>query len=370
MILLGKTRTVQFAYGGVGINHDQGTPQNPWQQAPHIPGGSSSGSAVAVSGGLVPAALGTDTAGSVRIPASLCGLVGLKTTFGRVGRTGVYPLSFHLDSIGPLTRTVTDAALITQALQGTDAQDETTSCTPAADLGTGLTADIRGLRLGLAETVFFEQLDPEIEKTVRDAARVFHSLGGQVASCEFPEAAEILADRNAALFTAAEACVVNGVFLDRHFEALDPVVAQRMIGGRKLAATDYIATWRHWLSCRKRALERWGGLDALLVPTTRLPALPLAEVDLSWETYQTFNAAYLRNTFIGSVLGWCALTVPCGFTSRGLPVGLMIYGRPFQEALVLRLARAYEQATVWHKRRPDLSWAALEEGSGKMEDGR
>ncbi|MCU0578284.1 MAG: amidase [Desulfobacterota bacterium] len=369
MIVIGKTHTVQFAYGGVGINHDLGTPHNPWKREPYVPGGSSSGSAVAVSAGLVPAALGTDTAGSVRIPAALCGLVGLKTTFGRIGRTGVYPLSSHLDSIGPLTRTVADAALIAQALQGPDPQDEATQATPAADHLNDLPADIQGLRLGLAETVFFDQTDPQIEKPLRESARVFRSLGAQVNSIEIPEAAAILDNRNAALFTAAEACEVNRTFLDNHFEELDPVVAQRMIAGRKLTATEFIATWRQWLSLRARVLHRLAGIEALIVPTTPIPALPLAEADRSPETYRTCNAAYLRNTFVGSVLGWCALSIPCGFTGQGLPIGLMIYGRPFQEALLLRLARAYERATVWHERRPDLSWAALEEGSGKMDDG-
>lgn len=365
MILIGKTHTVQFAYGGVGINHDLGTPHNPWKREAHVPGGSSSGSAAAVSAGLVPAALGTDTAGSVRIPAALCGLVGLKTTFGRVGRTGVYPLSFHLDSIGPLARTVEDAALIGQALQGLDPQDEATQAAPAADRLTDLPAEIRGLRLGLAETVFFDRTDPQIERAVRESARIFRSLGAPVDSIEIPEAAEILADPNSALFTAAEACVVNQAFLDHHFEELDPVVAQRMIGGRKLPAIDYIATWRQWLSLREKVLHRLEGIAALIVPTTPLPALPLAEADRSAETYRTCNAAYLRNTFVGSVLGWCALSLPCGFTDQGLPIGLMIYGRPFQEALVLRLARAYEQATVWHERHPDLSWVARDRPEGR-----
>ncbi|MBI5584324.1 MAG: amidase [Deltaproteobacteria bacterium] len=356
MVLIGKTRTVQFAYGGVGINHDQGTPHNPWQEQHYVPGGSSSGSAVAVSAGMVPAALGTDTAGSVRIPASLCGLVGLKTTWGRIGRTGVYPLSFHLDSIGPLTRTVPDAALICQALQGLDPRDEATRCVPAPDLLSDLPPDIQGLPLGVPETVFFDQADPQTENAVRRAAAVFQSLGAEIRSLEIPEAAEILADRNGALFTAAEACVVNEVFLDRHFAELDPVVARRMIAGRKLPATDYIATWRKWLAFREQVQGRLGDIEALIVPTTRLPAAPLEEVDCSWETYQAFNAGYLRNTFIGSLLNWCAVSVPCGFTDQGLPIGLMICGQPFQESLILRLALAYEQATSWHQARPDLTW--------------
>jgi aspartyl-tRNA(Asn)/glutamyl-tRNA(Gln) amidotransferase subunit A len=144
--------------------------------------------------------------------------------------------------------------------------------------------------------------------------------------------------------------------LDRHFEELDPVVARRMLGGRKLPATDYIATWRQWLAYREQVWGRLEDIEALIVPTTPLPAAPLAEVDCSWETYQAFNAEYLRNTFIGSVLQCCAVSVPCGFTDGGLPVGLMIWGRPFREAPILRLARAYERATNWHDRHPDLSW--------------
>lgn len=356
MVLIGKTRTVQFAYGGVGINHDQGTPLNPWQQRPHVPGGSSSGSAVAVAAGMVPAALGTDTTGSIRVPASLCGLVGLKTTFGSIGRTGVYPLSFHLDSIGPLTRSVEDAAIICQALLGFDPQDESTLKAPARDLTGDLKKSPQGLRLGLAETVFFDQADPGVEAAVRGTARVFQDLGAEVLSLELPEAAEILANRNAALFSAAEACTVNAFFLDQHRDALDPIVAGRMLGGRKLPATDFIHTWQQWRSLRQRALERLSGIDALIVPTTIIPAAPLEEVDRSIDTYNVYNGQYLRNTFIGSVLNWCGISLPCGFTDQGLPLGLMIYGKPFQEATILRLAYAYEQATAWHLRRPDLSW--------------
>ncbi len=177
MVLIGKTQTVQFAYGGVGINHDQGTPLNPWKQRPHVPGGSSSGSAVAVASGLVPTALGTDTGGSVRIPASLCGLVGLKTTVGRVGRSGVYPLSFRLDSIGPLARSVEDAALVGRALQGIDPGDDTTRPVPADDWTSGLKAGLAGLRLGIVETVFFDQADPEVDAAVREAGSLLGSAG-------------------------------------------------------------------------------------------------------------------------------------------------------------------------------------------------
>jgi aspartyl-tRNA(Asn)/glutamyl-tRNA(Gln) amidotransferase subunit A len=358
MVLIGKTQTVQFAYGGVGINHDQGTPHNPWKQSPHVPGGSSSGSAVAVASGLVPAALGTDTGGSVRIPASLCGLVGLKTTVGRVGRSGVYPLSLRLDSIGPLTRSAKDAALVGQELQGIDPGDETTLRIPAADWISVLKKGLSGLRLGLVENVFFDQADPEVEAAVRESRIIFGSAGAVVESLDLPEAAEIFQNPHTPLITAAEACVVNHDFLDRHFDELDPVVAQRMVKGRQLSAVDYLSTWKDWKLLRGRVSHYLQGFDALIVPTTPLPAAPLEVADQSLESYYAYNARYLRNTFIGNILNFCAVSLPCGFTRRGLPIGLMIYARPFKEALALRIAYAYEQATDWHRRRPELSWIA------------
>ena len=168
MILLGKTYTVQFAFGGVGVNHDQGTPHNPWQRTPHVPGGSSNGSGVAVGAGMVPMALGTDTGGSVRIPAALCGVVGLKTTVSQVSRAGVFPLSWTFDSVGPLTRSVEDAALVYQAIRGPDPGDASTQgAAPHEDVLTGLKDGVRGLRLAFAETVFLDQADPEIVSAVR-----------------------------------------------------------------------------------------------------------------------------------------------------------------------------------------------------------
>ena len=358
MILVGKTYTVQFAFGGVGANHDQGTPHNPWHATHHVPGGSSSGSAVAVAAGLVPMALGSDTGGSVRLPAALCGTVGLKTTVGRVSRAGVYPLSFTLDSIGPLTRTVEDAALVYQTLQGADPRDETTEGIRPHDVLARLGDGVRGLRLGVAETLFFDGVDPQVEHAVREAAGVLRSLGAQVESLAVPEAAEAMSEQKRALAIAAEACVYNARFLDQHFDELDPVVAHRMIGGRQLSAPEYFALHRQWAELRRRFVARLADVDALLVPTAPLPAKPLAEVDRTPDSYGEHNARYLRNTAVGNLLNLCGVSVPCGFTREGLPIGLMVYGKPFQEDMALRVARAYEQATDWHRRRPDLAWAA------------
>jgi aspartyl-tRNA(Asn)/glutamyl-tRNA(Gln) amidotransferase subunit A len=357
MVLAGKTYTVQFAFGGVGINHDQGTPHNPWSPTPHAPGGSSSGTAVAVAAGLVPMALGSDTGGSVRIPAALCGIVGLKTTVGRIGRAGVYPLSWTLDTVGPLTRSVEDAALVYQVLQGVDFRDETTVGVPPHDVLAGLKDGVKGLRLAFGETLFFDEVEPEVEAAVREAGKVFQSLGAPVGGVAVPEVAEAWEDKTRPLMGAAEACAVNARFLDQHFDALDPVVAKRMIAGRQLPAPDYFALLRRLAALRARVQRTLADVDALLVPTTPLAARPIAEIDASYESYTRYNGHYLRNTTLGNVLNLCAVSLPCGFTRGGLPIGLMVYAKPFQEDVALRVAWAYEQATDWHRRHPDLRWA-------------
>lgn len=358
MILLGKTNTVQFAYGGVGINHDHGTPHNPWHAIHHAPGGSSSGSGVAVAAGLAPMALGSDTGGSVRIPAALCGTVGLKTTVGQVGRTGVFPLSWSLDSVGPLTRSVEDAALVYQAIQGLDPRDPSTREARPHDVLTGLRDGVRGLRLAFAESVFWDQADPEVVQAVRACGQVFAALGAQVSSCTFPEAAEAQELNPRGLMVAAEAYTIHQERLEKHFAQYDPIVAQRMIQGKQVTAAAYLKTTQAWTHLRAKAHYALRDIDALLVPTTMIPALPVQEIDASPEAYTTHNLQYLRNTVIGNILHLCGLSVPCGFSSRGLPIGLMIYGKPCQEDLMLRIGSAFEQATEWHLHTPELAWVS------------
>ncbi len=358
MVLLGKTYTVQFAYGAVGINHDQGTPHNPWHPVPHAPGGSSSGSAVAVAAGLVPMALGSDTGGSVRVPAALCGIVGLKTTVGRVSRAGVFPLCWTLDSVGPITRSVEDAALVYQALQGTDPRDDSTVGVAAHDALRGLKDGVKGLRIAFGETTFFDDVDREVEKAVREAGQVFKSLGAQVTGVAVPEVAAAWAEEKRPLLIAAEACAVNREFLDKHLDALDPVIGPRMLTGRTLSAPDYHALLRRYAQLREEVRWTLRDVDALLVPTTMAAARPLAEIDVNFDTYMAYNLKVHRNTGLGNILDLCGVSVPCGFTSEGLPIGLMIYAKPFAEDMALRVAYAYEQATEWQARHPDLAWAA------------
>lgn len=357
MVLLGKAQTVQFAFGAPGINHHHGTPHNPWHRTPHVPGGSSNGSGVAVGAGLVPMALGTDTGGSVRIPAALCGVVGLKTTVGQVSRAGVFPLSWTFDSVGPLARSVEDAALVYQAMRGPDPLDASTRGTaPHEDVLSTLKDGVRGLRVAFAETVFWDNADPEVTQAVRACGDVLSNLGAHVTSIVFPEAAQALEANNSGVISAVEAYLAHQDHLGERFQEYDPVVTYRIMTGQEATALEYLRATQACDALRVKAHHTMRDLDVLLAPTTMVPALPVAEVDASLETYKVWNPRYSRNTRVGNVLGMCSLTVPCGLSSKGLPIGLMICGKGFDEAMVLRVGYAYEQATEWHRRAPDLSW--------------
>jgi Asp-tRNA(Asn)/Glu-tRNA(Gln) amidotransferase A subunit family amidase len=192
---------------------------------------------------------------------------------------------------------------------------------------------------------------------VRATADVFRAMGAHVESLKVPEAAEAMAEQKRAFAIAAEACVYNGRFLDEHFDELDPAVAHRMIAGRQLSAPDYFGLMRLWAELRRRLAERLADVDALLVPATPMAAGPRPPIDRTRESYALWNGRYLRNTAVGNILNLCGVSLPCGFTREGFPIGLMVYGKPFQEDVALRVARAYEQATDWHRRHPDLAWA-------------
>lgn len=359
MVLLGKSQTVQFAFGAPGVNHHHGTPHNPWHATPHVPGGSSSGSGVAVGAGLVPMALGTDTGGSVRIPAALCGAVGLKTTVGQVSRAGVFPLSWTFDSVGPLTRSVEDAALVYQAMRGPDPLDTSTQgVAPYEDVLSGLQDGVRGLRLAFADSVFWDQADPEVVQAVQACGDVFANMGAHVERIAFPEAQASLAANASGVISAVEAYMAHQERLGERFQEYDPVVTYRIITGQEATALDYLHAVQSCRALQESMPRVLQDVDAILAPTTMVPPLPLATVDASMEAYKVWNPRYSRNTRVGNVLGLCSLTVPCGFTRAGLPIGLMICGKPFDDARVLRIGYAYEQATTWHLRTPDLSWIA------------
>ena len=215
---------------------------------------------------------------------------------------------------------------------------------------------VRGMRLAFAETVFWEDADPEIEKAVRECGKVFEGLEAEVSSIEFSEAQQARQLNAKGLIIAAEAYTLNKKWLEEHFERLDPIVAHRMIKGKEIEAAEYLQNNLAWRSLRSKAVNSLRDVDALLVPTTAIPALPTAEIDADMETYSARNLSYLRNTAIGNVLNMCGVSVPCGFSKQGLPIGLMIYAKPFQENVVLRAGYAFQEVTDWHRRMPDLSW--------------
>ena len=356
MILLGKTNTVQFAYSGIGINTDHGTPHNPWSEIPHTPGGSSSGSAVSVAAGLTPMAMGSDTGGSIRIPSALCGVTGLKPTVGRVSKTGVYPLSMSMDSVGPLVRSAEDAAWIYQNIQGSDIEDETTLGLPATNVLSSLNEGVKGLRLAFAESIFWDNIHPDIEKAVRGCGDVFKALGADVEHTDFTIAADAQKLNSNGLVISAEAYMANKDWLENHFDQMDPLVANRMIKGKQISAEGYLNSTLEWKRLRAQAIQSLNTVDALLVPTTCIPAIPIDSLISDNSIYTEKNILLLRNTAIGNILNLCGLSVPCGFTKEGLPIGLMIYAKPFREDLVLRIGHAFQKMTDWHRATPDLRW--------------
>jgi len=303
---------------------------------------------------MAPMGLGTDTAGSVRAPAGLSGTVGLKSTVGRISRFGVFPLSWTFDSIGPLTRTVEDTALVYQMLQGEDARDDSTLGIRPDDVLGPLKSGAKGLRVGIPQDAFFDDVDPEIESAVQEAADVFGDLGAAVEKFAYPEAAA--SSMLGMAINGAEAALIHEERLKTKAELMDPVVGPRMLNERDVLATDYIKILNELKRLRASQMETLRDIDVILSPTTRIPALPVATVDQSLETYLAYAGQYLANTNIGNQLGLCGLSIPCGFTSTGLPIGLLINGKPFTEAKVLRAGWAFEQATDWTKRRPDLGW--------------
>jgi aspartyl-tRNA(Asn)/glutamyl-tRNA(Gln) amidotransferase subunit A len=362
MVLLGKTNTVQFAYGGAGVNTHHGTPHNPWDSTHRLPGGSSSGSGVAVAAGLAPVALGTDTGGSVRIPASLNGISGLKTTVGRISRQGVYPLSWSLDSVGPLARSVEDCALVFDAVNGAHDGDASThgrdAVAIAAGLGPGAAAGaMRGLRVGIARSVFFDGADADVIRGVETAAQVFRDLDAEVRDLPFPQAQEALELNPRGLVIAAEAYCINRELVESRFDELDPVVAHRIIKGREVHTQEYVAGVFAWNGLRERTRAALANIDILLCPATMMTAREVAPLLDDMDAYSVANLNYLRNTAIGNILNLCGLSVPMGLDGDGLPMGLMLYAKPFDEATLVRAGHAFQGATAHHQRVPDLAWA-------------
>ena len=347
MIVLGKTHMVEFAFGSWGTNTTMGTPWNPWDpRIARTPGGSSSGSGVAVAAALAPAAIGSDTGGSVRIPASLCGIVGLKTTVGRISNHGTLRLSETLDTIGPMTRDVEDAALLFAALHGPDTNDPQTLQHAPVDVLKDLKTPVGGLRLAVLQQADLGRVDGEVARAFEAALEVFRGLGARIDMLRLPIAFGSLADLTGRII-AAEGHALHRDWIHRDDLPFDPDVRDRLRAGKAMSAVDYIDVMAQRQRLRHEVDRMLSDFDALLLPATPLAPLPLAKVDQS-------QAPMSRLTRPSNLLDQCALALPCGFTAEGLPISLQIAGRAYEEARILRIGRAFENATQWHARRPPL----------------
>lgn len=343
-IVIGKTHTVEFAMGGWGTNQHMGTPWNPWDGATHrTPGGSSSGSGVAVAAGLAPWAIGTDTGGSVRLPSSWCGITGLKTTIGRISTHGVLPLSSTLDTPGPMTRSVEDAALLYRLLAGPDPRDPKTLLQPVADPLPGLKRGIAGLRLGRIGDADRAGVTPEVLAAYDRSLRRLEELGARIVDVAMPRKLADFAALTARIMST-EAYHFDGDLADRPELPLDAAVRPRILAGKTVSARAYLDTLREREAIKASFAPLWTEVDALLTPTTATPAIPLTEVD-ELGTPAVFTRAV-------NFLDLCALALPNGITAAGLPTSLHVVCKGYDEATALRIGWAFEQATDWQQRHP------------------
>ncbi|HXH08689.1 MAG TPA: amidase [Alphaproteobacteria bacterium] len=352
-ILLGKLHMNEFAYGPDGDNVHDGPARNPWNTE-CLTGGSSSGSGAAVAASLCLGALGTDTGGSIRIPSALCGIVGLKPTYGRVSRYGITPLSWSLDHAGPMAKTVEDAALLLQAMAGHDPKDPSTARLLVPDYSAALTGEVRGLRIGVPREYFFEVLDPEVERSVHAAIAVLKSLGASVREVSWP--ALRYTTLAALILVLVEASAFHEAWIRTQPEAYHPDIALRLKWGLLVPAAAYLKAQRLRARICHEAAQLWSEVDVLAVPATATAAPRLGEAHMRLANRETSTReALLRLMRPFNLTGLPAISVPCGFTQRGLPIGLQIAGKPFDEATVLRVAHAYERHTDWHRRQPPLA---------------
>lgn len=349
-VILGKTNMVEFAYGTNSAVSHFGPVNNPWNLAANT-GGSSGGSAAAVAAGLCLGALGSDTAGSIRIPGAICGVVGLKPTYGLVSTRGAIPLSWSLDHVGPITRSVVDSARMLQVIAGYDASDPTSTRFSVPDYSADLTRPPAAVRIGVPRGFFFENLHPEVEAAMAVALAVLGHMTAGLQDVVLPLRAEEQEPLRSAV-RSPEAYAYHYAAASKSPELFQAETRARILGGSDISARTYIQARRE-LEQARRVFERaFDTIDVLVTPTMQAPPTTTAEMNEDRESSIRIGGMYIRNTAPFNVWGNPTLTVPCGFTRSGLPLGLQITGRNGDEALILRLAQAYEAATEWHKREP------------------
>jgi aspartyl-tRNA(Asn)/glutamyl-tRNA(Gln) amidotransferase subunit A len=346
MIVIGKTHTVEFAFGGWGTNQHMGTPWNPWDMKRHrTPGGSSSGSGVAVAARMVPCAVGTDTGGSVRMPAAWCGITGLKTTIGRVSTYGILPLSPTLDTPGPMTRSVEDAALLLEVMQGVDPRDPRTIALPDTKPQLRLRRGVKGLRLARMPSTERAGIDAEVLRAYDLSIEQLAGMGADIVDLRLPRSFRAYGESSGRIM-APEAYALLRQFIDNNDLPIDEAVRPRIRAGASISAHEYLEVLAKREQLKLEFAAAIEGIDALLTPVTMTPAIPIDEVD------QTTTPAFLTRWV--NFLDLCGLAVPNGFTLSGLPLSLQIVCRGGEESMALRIGWAWQNATDWHERAPPL----------------
>jgi aspartyl-tRNA(Asn)/glutamyl-tRNA(Gln) amidotransferase subunit A len=345
-IFLGKQNMHEFAYGGSSTISYYGEVHNPWDTT-RIAGGSSGGSAASVAAGLGYAAIGTDTAGSVRLPAAFCGIVGAKPTFGRISTRGIIPLASSYDHVGALTNCVYDAALVMQVLSDYDSPNPCAE-KPAPSLMTAFDEFPRNLRIGIPRAYFFDDLDPEISATIEKAIQVFAGFHAEIHDITL----DVPTDRT---LSQAEAYAYHKVFIDRSPELYQPATLERVKSGANIAGLDALRASHELQVIRHDIQQIFDKADILLTPTVPIPPPRIADLQANPENLRPQELLMLRNTRPFNVWGIPTISVPCGFTKDGLPIGLQLAAAPWHGVVLLQAAQAYEQATSWHKMKPKLA---------------
>ena len=352
-VLVGKTNMVEFAYGGNSTVSYFGTVRNPWNLA-YITGGSSSGSAAAVAARLCFGALGSDTGGSIRQPAAYCGIVGLKPTYGLVSNRGVIPLSWSLDHVGPMTRTVQDSALMLQVVAGYDPAEPTSVRMNIPDYSSALRESTSAVRVGIPRRFFFDGVDPEIDAAVKEALAVLQKITAGVMDVVLPSPPDKQESVRGAV-RAAEAYAYHYEWVNKTPNLYQPETLLRVRSGAEVSTIAYVQGRRDLEQARRVIAHIFDTVDVLVTPTTPIPPPTIAEVSKDVETSMRIGAVYIRNVAPFDVYGIPSVSVPCGFTRNGLPIGLQISGAKGAERVVLQVASAYERATDWHKRVPNFA---------------
>ncbi len=350
-VLVGKLNLYEFACGDI-VNPTFGATRNPWDPA-RTAGGSSGGAGAAVAAGLCFGALGTDTGGSIRIPAALCGIVGVKPTYGRVSRFGVTPLSWSLDHVGPLARSVADAALLLTAIAGPDLRDPTAAQLPVPEYRAALIGDVAGLTVGVPRAFFLECVDEAVEAAFTAAVHRLESLGAAVEKITVPQIQNT--DTLYDVIQLCEAATYHDRYLAAHAQDYDPQALARIQEGRFIPAVYYLQAQRVRRIYARAWEMRFERVDVIATPTTPIPAFTIGDETVQiGDTTENARRALRRLTRPFNIAGLPAVTVPCGFTPSGLPIGLQIVAKRFDEATALRVAHAYETHTSWHRRRPPI----------------